>query len=267
LLKTAHLAPSAHPIAPPFSARALLVDPDPAADTAGAVHLLRANGFTVEHLAGAQEAQAAAGAGGYDLILIETAAAGYDGVELCRRLVQSGRAAVIIWSQQASALDQVAGLELGADDFVSKSAHPLELLARSRAVLRRGLRQTQGRPAETLAPDTWLFSPGTNGLQAWTGAQVWLRRGCSLVLEALCETPRRPVSRDEVAARLARGEREYLLRGVDVLVSRLRRAFEECEGGGRLVRTALGKGYFLSADAQPRDQGFLIHGDPPGPRG
>jgi two-component system OmpR family response regulator len=188
-------------------------------------------------------------------------------VELCRRLVQAARAAVIIWSQQATALDQVAGLELGADDFVAKSAHPLELLARSRAVLRRSARQAQGRSAEALAVDSWLFSPGTNGLQAWTGAQIWLRRGCGLVLEALCETPRRPVSRDEVAARLARGEREYLLRGVDVLVSRLRRAFEECEGGGRLVRTALGKGYFLSADAQPRDGGFLILGDPPTPRG
>ncbi|MCW5759504.1 MAG: response regulator, partial [Phenylobacterium sp.] len=142
----------ARPIVAQGSPRVLWIDADPAANESG-VDMLRRHGFEVEWAVSAAEAQPALDAASADLVILETALPDADGLALCRRLSEADGAPVLVVAKAADTLDRVAGLEFGADDVLAKTTHPLELLARVRALLRRAARHAR-RTAEA-ALETW----------------------------------------------------------------------------------------------------------------
>lgn len=243
-------------------AKALLIDPDPEIRSAAALHMLRQNGVAIDQAATAEAGLEAIDRRAYNLVILELAAADYDGPDLCHRIVERAGPPVLVWSARAAPLDQVAGLELGAEDYVAKTAHPLELLARTRAILRRGRAgKASDRPGDAeLGPNTWLFDERVNSIRSWQGQRVWLRPASSGLLRMLCERPREQISREELLRGVSRGEGAVALRTIDVIVSRLRRSLEACDGGGYLIRTVRPTGYLFDASVEAGEAGVLFRG-------
>ena len=243
-------------------AKALLIDPDPEVCSASALHMLRQNGISIDQAATPDAALEALRRRSYNLVILELAASDFDGSDLCRRVVERHGPPVLVWSARAAPLDQVAGLELGAEDYLAKTAHPLELLARARTILRRGLatRPQAANSGPQLAPGSWIFDDRVNSLRSWRGGRVWLRPASSGLLAVLCARPREPISRDDLLPAVSRGAEEVAARTVDVVVSRLRRSLEACDGGGYLIRTIRPTGYLFDAVVEPMDGGLMIRG-------
>src|SRR5688572_9057164 len=126
----------------PGSPRVLWIDSDPA-DIEPGLDMLRRHGFEVERASSAAEAQPTLDAASADLVILETSLPDADGLALCRKLSEAETAPVLVFSKAADTLDRVAGLEFGADDVLAKTTHPLELLARVRALLRRAERHAR----------------------------------------------------------------------------------------------------------------------------
>ena len=225
--------------------------------------MLRQNGVAIDQAATPEAALEAMTRRTYNLVILELAATDYDGADLCRRVVERAGPPVLVWSARAAPLDQVAGLELGAEDYVAETAHPLELLARTRAILRRGragkVAERSGGDADS-APNTWLFDERVNSIRSWQGQRVWLRPASSGLLRMLCERPREQISREELLRGVSRGDGAVALRTIDVIVSRLRRSLEACDGGGYLIRTVRPTGYLFDAAVETGAAGVLFRG-------
>lgn len=185
-----------------------------------------------------------------DLVILDLMLPGEDGLSLCRALRHQGNLPVIMISARGASSERIIGLEIGADDYLCKPFDPSELLARIRAVKRR---EKQGR--EVVAnPDMaeaqrcfagWRLDLRVRRLHAPNGRVFDLTRSDFTVLQALSETPRRIVSRDELS-RLAFG-REYYVndRFVDVCISRLRHCLEDDARRPHFIRTIRNEGYLL----------------------
>ena len=243
-------------------AKALVIDADPEVCSAAALHMLRRNGIAIDHAATPEAALEALRRRSYNLVILELAASDFDGSDLCRRIVEDRGPPVLVWSARAAPLDQVAGLELGAEDYLAKTAHPLELLARARTILRRtpATRPQPANAGQQLAPSSWIFDGRVNSLRSWRGARVWLRPASSGLLGVLCGRPREPIGREDLLPAVSRGVDEVAARTVDVVVSRLRRSLEACDGGGYLIRTVRPTGYLFDAAVEPMDGGLMIRG-------
>lgn len=129
--------------APPGSGRILVVDDDPTVAEVVTGYLRRA-GFTVETAADGPAALACAGRAWPDLVVLDLMLPGLDGLEVCRRLRATGPVPVIMLTARGDEDDRIAGLEMGADDYVTKPFSPRELVLRVSSVLRRGAAATSG---------------------------------------------------------------------------------------------------------------------------
>lgn len=234
--------PPEHPDQPP-AARILWIDPD-AASIEPSVQALRRHGYEVV-LAGRVEEAAEALAEAPDLILMEVALDHDDGLAACSRLAATSAAPILVFSAKTDALDRVAGLEFGADDYLAKDAHHLELLARVRALLRRARRLA--RPAAPPAA-AWTFHTDTGLLFGPRGVSLRLTRSSAALLEVLLQHPNQRLSRGDLRLKM-HGHEGVTDRSVDTRVARLRRELNGCEGAGDLVKTLRGGGYLLQLDA------------------
>jgi two-component system OmpR family response regulator len=192
-----------------------------------------------------------------DVVVLDVMLRGEDGLSICRRLAARthGRPAILILSAAADTTDRIVGLELGADDYVSKPANPRELLARIRA-LRRRFNAPTSSTVEGGANDDggyefsgWTLSVWTHELKTPDGEPVPLTSSEFALLRAFLEHPRRVLTRDQLL-NLVRGRESFSFdRAVDVQVSRLRRKLIGADPReGDLVRTVRNEGYmFVSA--------------------
>ena len=188
----------------------------------------------------------------YDLLVLDLMLPGEDGLAACRRL-RAGRekVAVIMLTAKGDDVDRIVGLEMGADDYLSKPFNPRELVARIHAVLRRQApADTPGGPsaeATTVAFGPFAFDLGTRSLTRG-GHAVPLTTGEFALLKVLAMHPREPMSRDKLME-LARGrELESTDRSIDVQVSRLRKLLGEDPQGPRFIQTVWGFGYVFVPD-------------------
>jgi two-component system, OmpR family, phosphate regulon response regulator OmpR len=187
-----------------------------------------------------------------DMIVLDLMLPGEDGMSVCRRLRAAGRRTpIIMLTARGDESDRIAGLDVGADDYLPKPFNPRELVARINAVLRRQtLAPSPGAPEERRKPVK--FGPFEINLATRTltrnGKQVGLTTGEFAMLKTLVTHPRVPLSRDRLME-LARG-REYGVfdRSIDVQVSRLRRLLEEDPAHPRYVQTVWGVGYVFVPD-------------------
>ena len=186
-----------------------------------------------------------------DLIVLDLMLPGEDGLSICRRL-PPGHPPVLILSALGDTTDRIVGLELGAADYLAKPFEPRELLARIRAVLRRG--QPAGPGAAALGFAGWRLQPQERRLFSPAGEAVPLTPREFDLLCVLAERPGRLLSREALLALTRSDSADNFDRVIDLAVSRLRRKLAEAAGAGHaeLIETVRGAGYRFVAEVVRR---------------
>ncbi len=205
---------------------------------------LRASGFIVDTAGDGPTGWQTASAADHDLILLDRMLPGFDGLEVLRRLRLSGSTVpVLLLTARDAVEDRVAGLDAGADDYLPKPFAVSELLARIRALLRRG--RHNGDPVVTLGElevDTAARAVRRND------RRIDLTEREYALLEYLLSRQGAVVSRTELFQALYAHETEETSNVVNVLVARLRRKLHP-PGAPIVLHTRRGFGYLLSAEA------------------
>ncbi|MEJ8282099.1 response regulator transcription factor [Pseudonocardia spirodelae] len=226
--------------------RVLLVDDDVRIGRALGL-ALGDEGFDVDAVHTGEEALARAGDPGVDLVLLDLMLPGVDGLTVCRRLREAGDLPIIMVTARSDSADVVAGLEAGADDYVTKPLVAAELAARIRALLRR--RRPAPSARRTVLGDLELRPD--EGLVLRDGAPIHLTRTEFRLLAELAAAGGRIVTRDELLSRVWGYEYHGDTRLLDVHVRRLRRKIELDPDRPVLVLTVRGAGYRTGAEPAP----------------
>jgi len=203
---------------------------------------------------GAQMREALQGGDAIDVVLLDLGLPQEDGLELTRWLRQHWGGAVIIITGRGESVDRVVGLELGADDYVTKPFDLRELLARVRSVLRR----TAPPPERQVANAAIEFAGFRLDAQARVlvgpaGEPIDLTTGEFEVLQVFVDAPNRILSRDQLMERMHGREAGPYDRAIDVQIGRLRRKIEKDAAKPELIKSVRGAGYVFAARVQ-RDE-------------
>lgn len=185
-----------------------------------------------------------------DLIVLDLMLPGEDGLEICRNLRARRSIPVIILSALDEETDRIVGLEMGADDYLTKPFNPRELLVRIKAVLRR----TRALPAAGNATEKtsrlrfagWTLDLNSRHLHSPQGVLVPLSGGEFRLLHTLLEHPGRSINRDQLLELTQGREAGVFDRSVDVLIGRLRRHLGENAKAPAIIQTERGIGYRLA---------------------
>jgi len=235
--------------------RVLTVDDDPAIRELVRDYLTE-HGVTVLTAASGAEMNRILETEKVDLVVLDVKMPGEDGFNLARTLRNKSSLPIIMLTGQGHEVDRVLGLELGADDYVTKPFSPRELLARVRAVLRRHdlAAQTNAARGEAMKIDVraykfagWELTTGTRKLTSPTGEKIDLTNGEFSLLVTFLRAPKSILSRDQ----LLEGSRlhaDIYDRSIDVQILRLRRKIEINPNEPKLIRTERGAGYFFDSD-------------------
>ncbi|HTJ46233.1 MAG TPA: response regulator transcription factor [Kofleriaceae bacterium] len=214
---------------------------------------LQGHGAVVTIAGDGNEGQAEALRRAYDCVVLDLMLPGKDGIEVCRALRQHIDTPIIMLTARTEETDRVMGLEVGADDYVTKPFSARELLARVRAVVRRaqGKAGPQGAPLQVgrLALDPSRLAVTLDGHAIEVTAYEFA------ILRALAERPGRVLSREQLLD-LAKGSAELSFdRSIDVHVSRLRAKLGDDARRPRILKTVRGAGYLLASDEHGDQQG------------
>ncbi len=182
----------------------------------------------------------------FDLILLDLMLPGLDGLEVCRELRKEKDTPIIVITARDSDVDKVVGLELGADDYITKPFNPRELLARVKAVLRRTARGRNDIEREILKVGELLMDRARH--EVWLAdRQIPLSPIEFRLLESLMERPGRALSRNYLISRVWEGDFYGTPKVLDVHIRKLREKLEENPSKPRWIVTVRGVGYRLEA--------------------
>ncbi|MDB6000642.1 MAG: two component transcriptional regulator, winged helix family [Rhizobacter sp.] len=232
----------------PSAPHILVVDDDASMRELMGEYLLE-NDLRVTTAASGAEMTRVLGESVIDLVLLDLRLGGEDGMQLARQLRATSEIPVIIVTGKRDEADRVMGLEIAADDYMTKPFSNRELLARIRAVLRRYSSQ---RGTSVPARDTerrayrfagWELNLLARRLNAPDGRAVELSNGEFNLLLALCQAPQRVLSRDQLLELSRLHGAEVYDRSIDVQILRLRRKIEADPSSPRFIRTERGAGY------------------------
>jgi two-component system, OmpR family, phosphate regulon response regulator OmpR len=227
------------------TARVLLVD-DEADLRAMLQRYLRDHGFEVQAAADAAQMRRFLQRDHFDALLLDIGLPDADGLQLCRDLRAGGEVIpILMLTARGDPVDRVVGLEMGADDYLSKPFNPRELVARIRALLRRHGRHGHNEAGVRFGP--WRLDPLARRLER-DGREVLLSSGECALLLALASQPGRPLGRERLIALAYGADHEATDRSVDVQIMRLRKVLEDDPGEPRYVKTVRGVGYVLAVD-------------------
>ena len=237
--------------------RLLVVDDDD-----GVLDMLRryftGQGFEVSAAANGAEMREALAQTNVDLVLLDLGLPGEDGFELTRQLRKSWNGALIIITGRGESVDRVVGLELGADDYVTKPFDLRELLARVRSVLRRAAPAAAAGDAASqvaLQFGNFLLIPQSRTLRTTDGATIALTTGEFELLRVFVEHPNRVLSRDDLMERIHGRNAGPFDRAIDVQIGRLRRKIESDPANPELIKSVRGAGYLFSARVSRQGHG------------
>ncbi|MGA1860261.1 response regulator [Azospirillum sp. 11R-A] len=182
-----------------------------------------------------------------DLLVLDLMLPGDDGLKLCRELRSTSAIPIIMLTAMAEETDRIVGLEIGADDYVTKPFNPRELLARIRAVLRRTNASGEAFDAShsggrILRFAGWTIDLVRRELHSPDGALVELTGGEYDLLAAFVESPQRVLSRDHLLDITRNRTALAFDRTIDVQVSRLRRKIDN-DPEHSMIKTVRGAGY------------------------
>jgi two-component system, OmpR family, phosphate regulon response regulator OmpR len=209
---------------------------------------LKQNGFDVFYIHDGSGALETISRENPDLIILDVMLPGKDGLEVLREIRRDHVLPVIMLTAKGEDTDRIVGLELGADDYLSKPFNPRELLARMKAVLRRSTQQEEGRDSKS--DETCLRAGGivlNRARQTVTAndSEFDLSSTEFRILEVLMKNPNSVLSRDQLMS-LARG-RDFTAfdRSIDVHVSKLRAKVEPDPHKPTRIKTVWGSGYMF----------------------
>ncbi len=240
--------------------RILVVDDDPKIRS-----LLRtcfeSDGFAVEEAEDSASVDAALEASPVDLITLDLNLDGENGLDIARDVRKARDIPIIMVTARDDVIDRVVGLELGADDYITKPFHVREMLARVRTVLRRSSNSAEP-PMQ--ASDSLRQAPGLLDLDGLTLSLEQLtasdrhNHACELttadfkLLKAFLDNPNRALSRDRLMDLIDGPDWSPLDRTIDNQVARLRRKIERDPAKPALIKTIRGIGYMLTMTAKPK---------------
>jgi len=212
------------------------------------------NELRVTAVATGAEFMAVMGSETIDLVVLDLRLQGEDGMQIARRLRETSTVPILMLTGRADEADRVMGLELGADDYLTKPFSPRELLARIRALLRRA--RAQATVADAIARvrayrfGGWELNIGLRRLKSGDGRSVEFTNGEFSLLAAFVSAPQRVLSRDQLLDLSRLHNAEVYDRSIDVQILRLRRKIEADPAQPQFIKTERGAGYFFDATVE-----------------
>ena len=186
-----------------------------------------------------------------DLAIVDLVLPGEDGFSITGFLREHHRCGIIVLTASVDPINCVVGLEIGADDYVSKPHNARELLARIRSVLRRvgGSNPERSRPNadQVIRFGAWHLDLSSHQLVNGNGCSVELTTGEFNLLKEFIAAPGRVLSREHLLQAVHNRSWDYFDRSIDVLVTRLRRKLEPDGAARTIIRTVRGAGYLFTA--------------------
>lgn len=208
-------------------------------------YALKDAGFDVVTAARGDDALAAMERDAVDLVVLDVMLPGMDGLEVCQRIRAERNVPIIMLSARGEELDKVLGLELGADDYVTKPFSPRELVSRVKANLRRG--RMDGEHEDSLRFGDLEIDPVARAVTR-ADEDITLTLSEFEILLKLARSPRRVFTRQELMDHLWKGTFYGDLRSVDVHVRHLRQKIERDASNPQLIRTVRGVGYAFGGE-------------------
>lgn len=193
------------------------------------------------------------------LVTLDIQLGKYNGFEIAKRVRQKSQVPIIMVTGQDDVIDRVVGLEIGADDYITKPFHVREVSARVRAVLRRGRTVSQSNQTDDAHSTDNSIIHSFDGMVARfdhfelldrTGDIVDLTSGDFRLLNVFLQNPKRVLSRDRLMDLLNGADWSPLDRTIDNQVARLRRKIERDPSTPVLIKTVSGVGYVFATDVQ-----------------
>ncbi len=209
------------------------------------------HGYRLSVAAGGKEMDQILATASIDLIVLDIMMPGEDGLNICRRL-QEKHIPIILLTALTEDTDRIVGLEIGADDYVSKPFNPRELLARIKSVLRRSqMLPKKSQQAKGLVQFCkWRFDFSQKEILGPDNIAVRLSSGEHMLLSSLIEHAGATLSRDQLLD-LTRGREAQLFdRSIDNQISRLRRKLEKDPKNPQIIQTHWGGGYLFAAELE-----------------
>jgi two-component system OmpR family response regulator len=209
------------------------------------------NELRVTAVASGRELDEAMARESVDLVILDLRLPGEDGMLIARRLREQSLIPILMLTGRVDEADRVMGLELGADDYLTKPFSPRELLARVRALLRRA--KAQATVADAIAKvrayrfGGWELNVGLRRLKSAQGEPVELTNGEFSLLTAFLSAPQRVLTRDQLLELSRMHNAEVYDRSIDVQILRLRRKIEPDPAHPTYIRTERGAGYLFDA--------------------
>ncbi|MGV1848792.1 MULTISPECIES: response regulator [unclassified Rhizobium] len=184
----------------------------------------------------------------FDLIVLDAMLPGEDGFSICRRLRSSSSLPILMLTAMREDIDRVLGLELGADDYVTKPFNSRELMARIKSILRRSARGREVEP--DLAPMTfsgWRIDPKSRQLQDPDGVQVSMTTAEFEILLAFCSHPNKVLNREQLLSMTHAGSAGPVERSIDAHISRVRQKIEPNLKDPTFIKTVRLGGYLFAS--------------------
>ncbi|HEY0028046.1 MAG TPA: response regulator [Allosphingosinicella sp.] len=235
--------------ASPATAHIVVVDDDE--DVRSTVsEYLRRNGLSVSEADGGAALREIMGQRPIDLAVLDINMPGDDGLTLAREIRASGDAGIIMLTAKSDDIDRIVGLEVGADDYVTKPFNPRELLARVKAVLRRASRG--GESPATMGREVQMgkcrLNLDTRKLYEADGSEVPLTAMEFDLLKCFAEHPRRVLTRDQLLDLAHSKEMEAFDRSIDTRITRIRKKVEKDPAKPECLKTVRGAGYVFNPE-------------------
>ena len=233
------------------SAHIVVVDDDDDIRSSLAKYL-RKHGFRVSVAANGEELNQVLSTANADLLVLDIMLPGDDGLTICRRVLETRQLPIIFLTALAEDIDRILGLELGADDYVTKPFNPRELLARIKSVLRRSqMLPNKPRIAKGVVKfDRWRFDISRKEIMGSDNVAIRLSSGEHLVLVSLIEHAGSTLTRDQLLNLTKGREAQLFDRSIDNVISRLRRKLEIDPKKPLIIQTQWGNGYAFVADLE-----------------
>ncbi|MGH6646507.1 response regulator [Aquabacterium sp.] len=198
-----------------------------------------------------------------DLVVLDLQLPGMDGLALAQELRHKSRIPIVMLTARGNPIDRVIGLEMGADDYMSKPFEPRELVARIHTVLRRVKGGAEERATEASGDfirfDGWELHRSERRLTSPKGLVVPLSNAEFQLLSTFLKTPRRLFTRDQLMSQARGRSMESVERSIDLLVSRLRQKLDDNPRDPTMIKTVRGEGYVFNVQTVQGQASWPAH--------
>ena len=238
-----------------MSAQILVVDDDPQVRRL-LRRCLETEGYDVREASTGADVERLLNDTQFDLITLDLALGSDDGLMIARDIRAKSQVPIIMVTGKGDTIDRVVGLEIGADDYITKPFHVREVLARVRSILRRtlaaekpkALTKTQSDETDTVRFGDWTFDMAKRELTSGDGVPCDLTTGEFELLKTLIKHANRVLSRDQIMDLLKGNSWNPTDRTIDNQIVRLRKKIEPCSERQTFIKTVRGVGYTFTAD-------------------